>query len=482
MPSKPISSPDVFWLSIGELHAKLAAKEFSCQELTKAWLERLEKLGPKYNALALSLRKPSISKAKDIDKELKRDRVRGPLQGIPYGAKDLVSFAKFPTAWGAKPYAGQVFDEHARVVKKLDAAGSICLGKLAMVELAGGGGYRYAAASVTGPGLNPWDTGRWAGGSSSGPGSAVAAGLVPFALGSETWGSIVTPAAFCGVTGLRPTYGLVSRAGAMALSWTLDKIGPMCRSAVDCGIVLAAIAGGDSDDPGSAGKSFYYAPEYVRPNKEITVGYAPRDLELIADREVAKVFADTYAAFREMGFTMKEVALPEMPYSAAASTIIGCEASSIFEDLIASGKVEQLADQNQILGLKASFDYSARDYLKAMRVRRLVQEMFGKLFDGVDVLLAPSRINVASPVAQDMDADAGIVNRGVTLPTRGLRDLSAAGNLAGLPGLSMPCGFVGGLPLGISVVSRPFQENLILGMGQRYQERTDWHKRRPKVD
>ena len=481
MPSK-LSTPDVFWLSIGELHAKLVAKEFSCQELTKAWLQRLETIGPRYNALALSLRKPAISRAKDIDKELKRGRTRGPLQGVPYGAKDLFSYARFPTAWGAKPYAGQVFEEHATVVKKLDKAGAICLGKLGMVELAGGGGYRYAAASATGPGLNPWDTGRWSGGSSSGSGAAVAAGLVGYALGSETWGSIVTPAAYCGVTGLRPTYGLVSRAGAMALSWTLDKAGPICRSAVDCGIVLAAIAGGDTDDPGSAGKGFYYAPEYVKPNKELVIGYAPRDLEVIADPDVSKAFADTYSVFREMGFTMKEVALPDMPYSAAASTIIGCEASSIFEELIASGKVDQLADQNQIQGLKASFDYTARDYLKAMRVRTLVQGVFRKVFDDVDVLLAPSRINVASPIGDALDKSVGITKEGVTLPTRGLRDLSAAGNLAGLPLLSMPCGFANGMPLGISLVSRPFTENVILGMGQRYQERTDWHKRRPKVD
>jgi aspartyl-tRNA(Asn)/glutamyl-tRNA(Gln) amidotransferase subunit A len=256
----------VFWLSLEELHAKLVAKEFSCQELTKAWLARLEKHGPRYNALAHLLKKPAMGRAKDIDRELKRGRTRGVLQGVPYGAKDLLSYAKHPTEWGAKPFAGQVFPEHARAVSKLEGAGAICIGKLGMVELAGGGGYRYAAASATGAGLNPWDTGRWSGGSSSGSGSAVAAGLVAFALGSETWGSIVTPAAYCGVTGLRPTYGLVSRAGAMALSWTLDKIGPMCRTAADCGHVLAAIAGGDSEDPGSAGKSFYYAPQYVRPN------------------------------------------------------------------------------------------------------------------------------------------------------------------------------------------------------------------------
>ncbi len=480
MPSKP-KTPDVFWLSIGEIHAKLVAREFSCKELTQAWLERLEKKGPKYNALALSLRKPAISRAKDIDKELKRGRTRGPLQGVPYGAKDLLSYGKYPTQWGAKPFAGQVFEDHATAIAKLDKAGAICLGKLGMVELAGGGGYRYPAASLTGPGLNPWDTGRWAGGSSSGSGSAVAAGLVGYALGSETWGSIVTPAAYCGVTGLRPTYGLVSRAGAMALSWTLDKIGPMCRNAVDCGYVLAAIAGGDGQDPGSAGKSFYYAPEYVKANKDIVVGYAPRDLEVIADEGVAKVFADTYAVFREMGFVMKEVSLPEMPYGAAASTIIGCEASSIFEELIASGRVDQLADQNQIQGLKASFDYTARDYLKAMRVRTLVQGVFRKLFQDVDVLLAPSRINVATPIGDALDK--GVFTKdGVNLPTKGLRDLSAAGNLAGLPLLSMPCGFVNGMPLGISVTARPFMENLILEIGKRYQDRTEWHKKRPAVD
>jgi aspartyl-tRNA(Asn)/glutamyl-tRNA(Gln) amidotransferase subunit A len=481
LPSKP-STPEVFWLSIGEIRAKLAAKEFSCKELTAAWLERLEKLGPKYNALAFLLRKPALSRAKDIDRDIKIGRTRGPLHGVPYGAKDLLSYGGYPTQWGAKPYAGQTFGEHAFAVNKLDKAGAICVGKLGMVELAGGGGYRYAAASATGPGLNPWDTGRWAGGSSSGPGSAVAAGLVSYALGSETWGSIVTPAAYCGVTGLRPTYGLVSRSGAMALSWTLDKIGPMCRTAVDCGYVLAAMAGGDASDPGSAGKSFYYAPEYVKPNREIVIGYAPRDLEVIADAGVAKVFADTYSVFGEMGFVMKEVSLPDMPYGAAASTIIGCEASSIFEELIGSGRVNELADQNQIQGLKASFDYTARDYLKAMRVRRVVQEMFGKLFDGVDALLAPSRIQIASPIGEALDGPAGVTKAGVTLPTRGLRDLSAAGNLAGLPLLSVPCGFVSGMPLGMSIVSRPFQENLILAMGQRYQERTDWHKRRPKVD
>ena len=173
-------------------------------------------------------------------------------------------------------------DEDAFVIKKLNAAGAILIGKLSMIELAGGVGYQTASASSTGPAQNPWDRTRWAGGSSSGPGVATAAGLVTFALGSETSGSIITPSAFCGVTGLRPTYGLVSRNGAMALSWTLDKIGPMCRSAEDCGLVLHVIAGPDADDPGSAKKGFAYVPQFDRKITDFTIGYAPIDFERAA--------------------------------------------------------------------------------------------------------------------------------------------------------------------------------------------------------
>src|SRR3989454_1182401 len=232
-----------YFSTIAEWNARLKAKEISAQDLARAFSARLEKLGPRYNALALPLTERAIRQAKAADEDIKRDRFRSPLHGIPFGAKDLLSLAGKPTTWGARPYASQVFDYDATALKKLDRAGAVLVGKLAMVGLAGGGGYRYAAASLTGPGINPWDRSRWSGGSSSGPGSAVAAGLVPFAIGSETSGSILTPSAFCGVTGLRPTYRLVSRHGAMALSWTMDKLGPMARSAEDCALVLAAIAG-----------------------------------------------------------------------------------------------------------------------------------------------------------------------------------------------------------------------------------------------
>src|SRR5271165_3175446 len=258
---------DVFFATIPELNARLKAKEFKAEDLARAFADRLAQLGPRFNALALPLNQEAIRAAKAVDKDLKVERYRGPLQGVPYGVKDLLSYAGQPTTWGAKPYAAQVFDHNATVIDRLDGAGAMLMGKLSMVELAGGGGYRYASASLTGPGLNPWDRSRWSGGSSSGSAAAVAAGLVTFAIGSETSGSIITPASYCGVTALRPTYGLVSRHGAMALSWTLDKLGPFGRSADDCGLILGVIAGSDRKDPGSAGRSFYSSTQYGRPLK-----------------------------------------------------------------------------------------------------------------------------------------------------------------------------------------------------------------------
>src|SRR5579872_3679681 len=300
---------DIFFATITEIGQKLKAREFSVVELTRAFSERLERLGPRYNALALPLRQQAYRAAKDVDGDIKRDRFRGPLQGIPFGAKDLLSYAKQPTTWGARPYAGQVFDYTATTLTKLAKAGAILTGKLAMVELAGGPAYRFANASLTGPGLNPWDRTRWSGGSSSGSGIAVAAGLVTFALGSETSGSILTPSAFCGVTGLRPTYGLVSRYGAMALSWTLDKIGPICRSAEDCAIVLQAIAGSDSNDPASAGKSFYNFPQYTRDINSIRVGFATVDFDEWAEPAARPDYAKALETIRAMGVQVTEAKL-----------------------------------------------------------------------------------------------------------------------------------------------------------------------------
>ena len=226
---------DVFFATISELNGRLKSKEFTAEDLARAFAQRLENLGPRYNALALPLTQEAIEKPRQSTRTSSAIVCAGRCKAFPTAPRICSAITGQPTTWGAKPYAGQVFDYNATVIDKLDAVGAVLTGKLAMVELAGGGGYRFASASLTGPGLNPWDRTRWSGGSSSGSAAAVAAGLVTFAIGSETSGSIVTPASFCGVTALRPTYGLVSRHGAMALSWTLDKLGPFARSAEDCG-------------------------------------------------------------------------------------------------------------------------------------------------------------------------------------------------------------------------------------------------------
>jgi aspartyl-tRNA(Asn)/glutamyl-tRNA(Gln) amidotransferase subunit A len=464
---------DIFFATIGELSAKLRAKEFSAHELVRAFAQRLQQLGPHYNALALPLTETATHLARDVDKELKRERYRGLLQGIPFGAKDLLSYAGQLTTWGARPYAAQVFDETATVLQKLEKTGSVLIGKLAMVELAGGGGYHSAGASMFGPGLNPWDRTRWSGGSSSGSGIAVAAGLVPFALGSETNGSILTPAAYCGVTGLRPTYGLVSRHGAMALSWTMDKIGPLCRSAEDCALVLEVIAGSDAKDPGSARKSFYYTPQYYRKPKDLRIGYAPVDFAEWAGPSARPAFEQALAVIRETGAQLIETKLPDLPYREVTSTIILSEGASIFEPLITSGKIDELADPHQIAGLKTALDIPARDYLKAMRIRTIVQQKVRSLFGELDILLAPSRFGPASKISEP-------INR--PTPTGpGLSALTAAGNLAGLPALSLPCGFADAMPVAIQLVGPAFSENMLLAMGKEFQTRTDWHRKRPKV-
>ena len=467
---------DIFYASLTELNDQLRKREFSAVELTRAFAERLEKSGPRLNALALPLTEIALRRAKEVDDDLKHERFHGPLQGIPYGAKDLLSFAGHPTTWGAKPYAAQVFDETATVLQKLDKSGSVLIGKLSMVELAGGGGYRMAGASLFGPGLNPWDTSRWSGGSSSGPASAVAAGLVPFALGSETSGSLISPSAYCGITGLRPTYGLVSRHGAMALSWTMDKIGPMCRSAEDCGLVLQAIAGSDSKDPGSAGKSFYYTPQYARKLSDLTIGISADDLDW-ADSDSRPALEAAMRVVRELGARVVEVSLPDLPYGSLTDIIIGSEGGSVFESLIFSGKVDDLADPSQAAGLKANLGVLAKDYLRATRIRSVVKQQLRELLATVDVLIAPARYNAAPRVEEPLDGPDPVPSG--QPKSAGMRALIPAGNLAGLPALSLPCGFAGGLPVALQVVGPAFSENMLLAFGREFQTRTDWHKRRP---
>ena len=249
---------DLAFRSVRELAELVRTRQISSIELAETFLARLETLGPRFNATVTVTRELALEQARRADEELERGEYRGPLHGIPYGAKDLLATRGIPTMWGAAPLRDQVFDYDATVIRRLRDAGAVLAAKMAMVEMAGGMGYESLDASFTGPGLNPWDTTRWAGGSSSGSASAVAAGLVPFAIGSETWGSILVPGSLCGLAGLRPTYGRVSRHGAMALSWSLDKLGPLCLTAADCGLVLDGIAGPDPLDPTTTSRPYRY--------------------------------------------------------------------------------------------------------------------------------------------------------------------------------------------------------------------------------
>ena len=217
-------SDEPVFVPLRRLGGMIRAGAVSPVQLAETFLHRLETLGPRYNAVVTLTRERAMDQARRAERELAAGRDLGPLHGIPYGAKDLLATSGgIPTSWGAAPLKDQRFDEDATVIRKLEAAGAVLCAKLAMVELAGGMGYRQPHASFTGPGINPWNRDAWSGGSSSGSGSAVSAGLVPFAIGSETWGSILGPAGYCGIAGLRPSYGRVSRHGAMALCWTLDK-------------------------------------------------------------------------------------------------------------------------------------------------------------------------------------------------------------------------------------------------------------------
>lgn len=463
-------SPDLAFGTIPELGRRLRERQYSAVELAEFFLKRAETLGREFNAIVTVTRELALKQAAQADQEIAAGRDRGPLHGIPYGAKDLLATAGIPTSWGAAPLKDQVFDQDATVICKLRDAGAVLIAKLAMVEIAGGFGYRQANASFTGPGLNPWDKKAWSGGSSSGPGSAVSAGVVPFAIGSETWGSIMTPAAYCGLSGLRPTYGRVSRHGAMALSWTMDKLGPMCRTAEDCGLVLNAIAGPDPADATSALYPYQYPPQVssAPPFKLATIKEPVQwQPEVKANFEASLKVLEKFA-------TIEEVELPDLPYSEVAGTFISCEMSAAFEGLISSGDVWELTAPEDRPGGHATQFIPARDYINAFRIRPKIQRALDEILARYDALVTPTLPAVAVPIQSNF--------RDYFAPFRG-SEIGGAGNAAGIPALSIPNGFgERGLPTGLQFVGRAFEENRLLAVAQKYQSVTDWHTKTPKVD
>jgi aspartyl-tRNA(Asn)/glutamyl-tRNA(Gln) amidotransferase subunit A len=464
---------DFAFLSILELGRLLRQKKTSATELATYFLDRLERFGPRFNAVVTVTRERALAEAAHADRQIKAGRWRGPLHGIPYGVKDLIATKDYPTTWGAEPYRQQKFAADATVVERLGAAGAVLVAKLAMVELAGGMGYNQANASFTGPGKTPWNLNYWSGGSSSGPGAAVAAGLVPFAIGSETSGSILTPAAYCGVTGLRPTYGVVSRHGAMALAWTMDKLGSLGRSAQDCGIVLQVIAGKDPKDPSSVGPHPLAPSPFRRGGTKWKIGI-PKGADKDIQTEVAANFRAALKVLEDKLEVVEDVELPDLPYGAVAGMIIAAEGASAFDDLLKDGRLSQLTAPEDRTGGYPALAVSAPDYLRALRVRRPMQRALDDFLKKFDALAVPTRNTVANPLDKPFrDGWPGVTGgANVIGPT----------NVVGVPGISVPNGFgVQGLPTGLSFTARAFDEGKLISLARLYQSRTDWHRRQPTL-
>ena len=464
-------SLDPVFLPLRALAEEVRTRRASPVDLAELFLGRLEKLGPRYNAVVTVTRERALAEARRAEVEIAAGRYRGPLHGIPYGAKDLLATGGgIPTTWGATPYRDQRFAEDATVIRRLEAAGAVLCAKLAMIELAGGMGYRQPKASFTGPCTTPWSGQAWSGGSSSGSGAAVSAGLVPYAIGSETWGSILGPAGNCGVSGLRPTYGRVSRHGAMALCWTLDKLGPLALTADDCGLVLDAIAGADPADPTTDARPYHY--EAGASGRRFRFGVLAGSRKGCSPDMLA-AFDQSLAVLRELG-TVEETAMPDLPWEAATRIILQAEAASAFEDLIESGGIAGLTAPEDHYTPYARDAILAKDYVKAMRIRGVMVREADRVLARFDAVVAPGRPTVAQPIDQEFRSGSRGTARDI---------MGAVGNGAGLPAVIVPNG-VGdrGLPTSLQFLGRAWEENTVLAAARAYQARTDWHRRHPPVD
>src|SRR6266853_1140645 len=442
---------EILFLPASELAKRIQSKTLSPVNLTKAYLDRSEKMGPKLNAYAHLTPEIALAEAEAADKEIKRGHYRGPLHGIPYAAKDLLSVRGVPATWGAKPYENQVFDYDATVIEHLRRVGAILIGKAAMIELAGGMNYRFASASLQGAAKNPWDTSCWTCGSSSGSGAIVAAGLAAFAIGTETWGSIICPSAYCGVSGLRPTYGRVSRYGAMALAPSMDKIGPMARSAEDCARIFAAIAGHDPKDRGTVPidkGAFTYSPSMELRARPLKIGWLTNAWKSL-EPGVAKPIEAANRMLKKYFSSVKNVALPVGPWEDAGGIIVAVECAASFRSLIASGRVGELTDQ----------------------LREIAQKKMDALFETFDVIATAAQPVPATPLSLNLET-------GLVFPD----PLGGIGNICGLPAMSVPCGFTDkNLPVGLQFVGRAGDDFAVIQAGRTFQSHTDWHKRHPKI-
>jgi aspartyl-tRNA(Asn)/glutamyl-tRNA(Gln) amidotransferase subunit A len=433
--------PNPAFLTVPELGRLLRLRRLTSVELVADCLDRLERLGPRYDAVADMLREPAIAEARERDEELLRGKDRGPLHGIPYGVKHLVTV-------------------DATVVRRLRRAGAVLCATLAMTDPARGAGVS---------GRSPWDPSRWSGGSSSGSAAAVAAGLLPFTLGSETWGSIQYPAAFCGVTGLRPTFGRVSRHGAKMLSATMDKLGPLAQAAEDCGVVLAATAGADPFDPSALGRRFQ-APA-APAGRRYRLGILRGTLEG-TQPEVRRNFEASLRVLGEVAELVDDLELPDFPYDAMAGAVLEAELADAGEPWARAAFGARAGEPGLAVGERAGRGGLARDYLRALRLRRPAAAALDRLLAQVDALAAPTLPTVAWPA--DIPGDQAYPEY------PGGTSIAGAANLCGAPALFLPNGFgEAGLPTSLQLTGRARSEAILLQLGMQFQARTNFHRQRP---
>jgi Asp-tRNA(Asn)/Glu-tRNA(Gln) amidotransferase A subunit family amidase len=442
----PSNRDELAFYSVGELAELIKTKQISSVELTMYFLERLKKYDPLLHCLITLTEKRALNQAKLMDEELAAGKYRGVLHGIPFGVKDLLATKDYKTTWGAEPYKGQMINEDAQVIKNLEEAGGVLVAKLTMGALAWGDIW------FGGKTRNPWNTEKGSSGSSAGPGSAVSAGLVPFAIGTETWGSIVSPSTVCGVTGLRPTYGRVSRTGAMALSWSMDKIGPICRNTEDLAIVFEAIYGKDGIDPTLHDAPFNYSPEIEL--SWLKIGYLKNDFD--KDYAFHKNDSLTLAKLKELGAELIPIELPDVDVN-SLSFILSAEAGAVFDELTRSNRDDLLVRQIKNAWpnvFRTSRFIPAVEYINANRIRTLLINKMQKLFKEVDLYIAPS-----------WEGDNLLLT-----------------NLTGHPCVVLPNGFSEErTPTSISFIGNLFDEGTIIAVAKKFQDATDFHLKHPDL-
>src|SRR5579883_2272398 len=468
-----MAADDVAFLTVSELAQRIRTRRLSPVELTRLYLDRSRNLGPRFNAYVTLTEPLALAQAERAEREIRAGHYRGPLHGIPYAAKDLVAVPGYPTTWGAKPYAQRVLNQTAAVIERLEHAGAILIGKAAMIELAGGLGYRTPQASFTGAARNPWNLDRWTCGSSSGSGAVVAAALAAFALGSETNGSILCPSSSCGISGLRPTFGRVSRYGAMALAYSMDKLGPMARSAEDLALILEALAGHDPRDRSMLPvdrAAFTFSPAADLKSRALRVGWLTNAWKSY-DADIPKILDAAKSTLRHHFPSVHDTPLPEGPWEDAANLILSAEVSSAFHSLIRSGRVKELTDPMGKIAGYVSQSISGADYNRALRIRDILQRKMSAIFEAYDVLVAASQPVTATPLNLNLFTGLSFAD-----------PLGAIGNLCGLPALSVPCGFTEKhLPVGLQFVARAGDDAAVLQAGRIFQQATAWHHKHPKL-